>query len=78
MAGAVKRAQRDPAGEAEELRQTLLTSLMGVTEQLAPIFDTAGGMRADLENRGWSPTAAEQIALTWLMGAMGAIAAGPE
>lgn len=39
-------------------------------EAMQPLLDAADGMRADLERRGWSPTAAEQIAQSWLMGAL--------
>lgn len=49
-------------------RHTLASGLLMMSEQMAPIFDTADGMRADLEKRGWSPTAAETAALTWLCG----------
>lgn len=35
-------------------------------EAMAPVFDFADGMRANLERRGWSPTMAEAIAGQWL------------
>lgn len=35
-------------------------------EALQPVFDTAGGIKADMERRGWSPTVAEMIAHQWL------------
>jgi hypothetical protein len=56
--------------ELERLRHEMTHGLLAMREQLAPVFDTADGMRADMEQRGWSPTAAEQVALTWLLGAM--------
>jgi hypothetical protein len=57
--------------ELARQRHELSNALITMSEQLTPIFDTADGMRADLERRGWSPTAAEQVALAWLLGAMG-------
>lgn len=53
-----------------EAKDEIATSLMEMLGNYVPIFDTADGMRADLERRGWSPTAAEQVALTWLTGAI--------
>ena len=48
----------------------MTTALIEAMESFSPIFDAADGMRADLERRGWSPTASEQIAQAWLMGAI--------
>ena len=48
----------------------LVTALLAVNETLGPIFDAADGVKANLERRGWSLTAAEQAALTWLTGAI--------
>jgi hypothetical protein len=62
----------DLARQRHELANAMLT----MTEQLTPIFDTADGMRADLEKRGWSPTAAEKVALSWLLGAVGMVMGG--
>ena len=45
-------------------RNELTTLLLAASEQMTPIFDAADGMRADMEKRGWSPTAAEAVALT--------------
>ncbi|GAB2331774.1 hypothetical protein AB0N20_27415 [Streptomyces griseoincarnatus] len=56
--------------ELAQQRHELANAMLTMTEQITPIFDTADGMRADLEKRGWSPTAAEQVALAWLMGAV--------
>lgn len=50
--------------ESSDLAAALLKGL----SEMAPIFDAADGMRADLERRGWSPTAAEVVALEWLQG----------
>jgi hypothetical protein len=33
---------------------------------LAPLFDAADGMRADLLARGWTPQIAEHLAGQWL------------
>ncbi|WP_372352659.1 hypothetical protein [Streptomyces sp. KL116D] len=56
--------------ELAQQRHELSNALLTMAEQTAPIFDSADGMRADLEQRGWSPTAAEQVALAWLLGAI--------
>lgn len=45
-------------------------ALLAMLADYEPIFDTADGMRRQLEQRGWSPTAAEAVALEWLRGAM--------
>lgn len=55
----------------DEVRRTLALGLVDLHEQLGPIYDTADGIRAELNRRGWSPTAAEAAALTWLQGALG-------
>lgn len=52
--------------QSDELAAALLEGL----SETAPIFDAADGIKADLERRGWSPTAAEGVALEWLMGCM--------
>lgn len=57
--------------DAATARTALAVAMLDVHEQFAPIIDCADGMRADLERRGWSPTAAEHVALTWLCGALG-------
>lgn len=51
-------------------RTELTTTLLDAQEQMAPIYDAADGMRAELQSRGWSPASAEQAALTWLCGAI--------
>lgn len=48
------------------LSELLLTAI----ESMTPIFEAAEGLKAQLEKRGWSPTAAEEVALTWLVGAI--------
>lgn len=53
-------------------RTQLATELLTLQEQMAPLYDAADGMRAELQTRGWSPTAAEQAALTWLCAAIAA------
>ncbi|QDN64417.1 hypothetical protein [Streptomyces sp. S1D4-14] len=68
--------QQPSKAELERMRHELSNALLIMAEQTAPVFDAADGIRADLEKRGWSPTAAEQVALTWLLGAMGSIASG--
>jgi hypothetical protein len=54
----------------DRARHELGTAMLAITEQMSPILDAADGMRADLERRGWSPTAAETVALQWLVGAV--------
>lgn len=51
-------------------RTDLSNMLLELGEVFAPILDYADGMKADLERRGWSPTASEQAAATWLVGAI--------
>lgn len=60
--------------ELANMRHELSNALLIMSEQMAPLFDAAEGMKADMEKRGWSPTAAEQVALTWLVGAVSSIA----
>lgn len=52
--------------EMEEARRQLANGLMELREGLAPAFDAADGIRADLAARGWSPPIAEMLAGTWL------------
>lgn len=52
-------------------RALMGTALLEAREQFGPIFDSADGIRAEMEGRGWSPAAAEKVALTWLMGMLG-------
>jgi hypothetical protein len=54
--------------EQEKMRHDLANSLLEASENLTPFIDHADGMRADLERRGWSPTAAEAVALEVLLG----------
>lgn len=50
--------------------ESMTAALIEAMESISPIIDAADGMRADLERRGWSPTASEQVAQAWLMGAI--------
>jgi hypothetical protein len=68
--------QQPSKEELERMRHELSNVLLIMAEQTAPIFDAADGMRADLEKRGWSPTAAEQVALTWLVSSMAGVMGG--
>ncbi len=54
------------ADEAARNRNEMTNAMLTATETLAPIFDAADGMRVDMERRGWSPVAAEKVALQWL------------
>lgn len=49
-----------------EVRALLAAGMMDMATVLEPIYDAADGMKATLEARGWSPTAAEHAALAWL------------
>ncbi|MEU2265012.1 hypothetical protein ABZ568_00860 [Streptomyces olindensis] len=53
--------------EIDRTRNQLTSSLMAFSELMGPIFDHADGIRADLVRREWSPQAAEQVALVWLI-----------
>lgn len=55
--------------EQAKLKADLANSLIELLDSLSPILDAAEGLKADLERRGWSPTAAEAVALEWLMNA---------
>lgn len=77
MAGAVNGPQMPSKADLERMRHELSNMLLVMSEQMAPIFDAADGMRKDMEERGWSPTAAEQVALAWLLNAMGSVVGGP-
>lgn len=59
--------------EAAEQRTQVANAMLLMGEQLTPVLDFADGMRADMERRGWSPTAAEQASLAWLLGMMSQI-----
>ncbi|MER5689675.1 hypothetical protein [Streptomyces sp. NPDC002205] len=52
--------------EMEESDAMFANDLLLMREGLAPAFDAADGMRADLIARGWSDQAAEAITITWL------------
>ncbi|MGW4731772.1 hypothetical protein ACWEQC_21860 [Streptomyces shenzhenensis] len=56
--------------ELDRSRHELANGLLVLRDQMTPIFDQADGMKADMQRRGWSPTAAEQVALVWLLGAV--------
>ncbi|MEU3785227.1 hypothetical protein [Streptomyces sp900129855] len=64
-------AKQGPKGltpeEIDHKRNELSNSLLVFAELMAPIFDHADGVRADLKRRGWSAQAAEQVALVWLV-----------
>lgn len=49
-----------------EANNEFALALLAGLEATAPLFEAAEGMKADLERRGWSPTAAETIALQWV------------
>jgi len=47
-------------------RHVMSSQLLTLHEQITPIYDAADGIRADLTQRGYSPTAAEQVVTVWL------------
>lgn len=51
---------------ADQNKAEITAAMIAGLDALAPLFDTADGMRADMERRGWSPTMAEAIAGNWL------------
>lgn len=55
--------------EQAKAKADLTNSLLELLDGLSPLLDAAEGLKADLERRGWSPTAAEAVALEWLMNA---------
>lgn len=55
-----------PDGEPSDDNDKTRMALLEVVPTLAPIYEFAEGQRAELERRGWSPTAAESAALTIL------------
>lgn len=57
-----------PPADLNWMRHELANALLTMQQQVEPIFDAADGIRADMEKRGWSPTAAESVALAWLQG----------
>jgi hypothetical protein len=65
-----------PEDANAKIRNEFAAVLLEMTEQLSPLFDAADGVRADMERRGWSPTAAETAALQFLMNSMQLIWAG--
>nr|WP_237694806.1 hypothetical protein [Streptomyces sp. SID5468] len=68
------RSAPDPP-DPDELREQFARALMVMRDQMTPLFEAADGLRADLEKRGWSPTAAEAAVLPWLQTMM-ALCAG--
>lgn len=58
-----------------EIRAGIATSMMDMATMLEPVYDAADGMKATLEARGWSPTAAEHAALAWLSTALATMGA---
>lgn len=62
-----------PDKASDELR----VGLLAMTESLAPLYEAAEGQRAELERRGWSPSAAETVALRILDGMLTALFENP-
>jgi hypothetical protein len=57
---------KTPTPTIDEQRAALATVLMDGLSLLAPLFDAADGMRADLLARGWTAEIAEGLAGQWL------------
>lgn len=65
--------------DPEELAKSkaeLTTALLQAAELMQPLYDAADGIRADMAKRGWSPTAAEQVAAVWLCTTLPAVLSG--
>lgn len=54
--------------DPEKARTELANGLMEMVENLRPMLDAAEGVKADMERRGWSPTASETAALEVYLG----------
>lgn len=52
------------------VRHRLAAEMLQAQETLAPIYDAADGVKADMISRGWSPQNAEAAALSWLQGVL--------
>lgn len=66
----------DTSPTPSEAAANLASGLADVMEIMAPMFETAKGMRAAMEAEGWSPTVAEQTAATWLNATIARAVAG--
>ncbi len=53
-------------------------ALLELAENMRPVIETAEGQRKLLEERGWSPSAAETYALELLVGMTRALFAPPK
>lgn len=52
------------SGQTDAVRQLML----GLADQWQPFYEAAEGQKAELERRGWSPSAAEAVAEEMLRG----------
>ncbi|WP_405620282.1 hypothetical protein [Streptomyces sp. NBC_00076] len=59
-----------------ELKAQITTAMLDMAGVLEPVYDAADGMKRDLEERGWSPTVAEQCAGMWLASTLSTMAGG--
>lgn len=50
----------------DHARHALAAKLIQAQETIAPVYDAAEGVKADMIARGWSPPKAEAAALCWL------------
>lgn len=62
--------------EFDEMRNSMLASLMEIANGLQPLWDEVDRVKADRVAAGWSPENAEAAALAWLQMVMGAGARG--
>lgn len=58
------------APDEPDVEVSLAENLVGLGVEMEPFFEQARGIKARMEAEGWSPTTAEQVAGTWLMGAI--------
>lgn len=56
------------SAENDKIRHDLANGLLEMYDTFGPMLDAAEGHKAEMERRGWSPTAAEQAALAMYLG----------
>jgi hypothetical protein len=54
----------------DDLYREIQGNMLALTEMMTPVFDAADGVKANMIARGWSPRAAEEVALEWLTNAI--------
>ena len=62
--------EQKAAREAAEATAAFAGGLANIVGMMEPLFETAEGIKADMARRGYSPTAAEQIATEFISHSM--------